>query len=660
MNRWFWIVVLLVVGFGCSSDSETGVSVERVVSGDWTSRFADDPSAHLVSLPPEQSFFDAWVYQFGGSPSEWPTGNMECGPACVSILERLSGRSGTSCAYVSRVPGCPDGVHSECRQTGVCGRSTGFSPSSARGTSVYQMRDVLEGLGFTTRVYSGMSGDRMSLSALQRAIDENHPVVATVNACEYQRELSLGVCSRSHFIVAYGYSDAYVYILDPGYRNGQRARISIDAFNRAIVSDPSGLEVTRPGFSRYPNATWYPPGTLLQADGEFYYVVSPSAAGSPRLWHVPPMALRANRLSAERAIRVSADAVDCFESLGELDATPHFREYRIDTGEIFLVNLATRERYVFLNYAAYLSHDGREEWVHAAPEEIASWSDYPLRGTLGFAPGTLIGSEEPGVSTVWAVSYNERGRLRLPIFNEETARVYGYDAEAIGGNPLRSARVAGRDLDLLAGPEGEMLRIELARDCRGRHCLTADECFHHAAPGGTQEASGDEREGATHPDVSDAGYQGPVYSPSLTDAGLPDPPPRTDAGTDSGTAPPITDPSRVRITLSPALHDECPGGYVMNLWGAGVTLMSEPGRALDGSVAGWSGWSGLTLSCPTGGWHDWTPDAGRTARQAGIASILLGDRDIADEVLVCVEPWNPSGGYRPAISWDDALRGRCP
>ncbi len=742
MERWLWIVCWLIMSHGCSSDPETGASIERVVSGDWSSRFADDPSAHLVSLPPGQSYFDTWVYQFGSSPSEWATGNMECGPACVSILERLSGQPGTSCAYRSRIDGCPVTVHSECRQTGVCGRSSGFASSSARGTSVYQMRDVLDGLGFTTRVISGSGSDRMSLSMLQRAIDDDHPMVVTVNACAYAGELSLGVCSRSHFVIAYGYSDSYVYILDPGYRNGQRARISIDAFNRAISLDPSGVEVTRPGFERFPNATWYPPGTLLRVEGEYYYVVDSGTSGSPRVWHASAAALEMNRLSVDRAIQVSRDVVGCFDSLGELDPTPHFREYREETGEIYLVDTAARERYVFLNYEAYLSHRGLEEWVTTSSSEISEWSSYPLAGTLGFAPGTLIASQEPGVSTVWVVSYNARGRLRLPIFNEDTARVYGYDISAIGSRS-RSARVPARDLDLLAGPEGEILRIELARDCGGRHCLTAEDCFMHSSPGGIDEAEGNEREDVPPSPSGDAGVQmspdagtsSPVDSdgdgqpdgmdcaPSdptsyggavelcdnrdndcngIPDDGISDrtsrnacgdvtesclggfwrmilgrePEPERcnggdddcDGSVDEGVcAPPppdpppsSSDPSRIRVTLSPSVQSECAGGYVMRLWGAGTNLVSTPGATLDGSVAGWSGWSGLTLTCPSGGWHNWAPSAGLRANEAGISSILLGDTDITTDVLICTEPWNPSGGPRPVIAWNASDRGRCP
>jgi|GEM_PF-4383343 len=740
--RWYLLAYALFLCAACNNPGSTiGASTERVVSGDWASRFADDPSVHLVSLPSGTDYFDAWVYQFGSSPSEWPMTNRECGPACVSMLERLSGQSGSSCAYRTSVEGCPSNVHSVCRQTGVCGRSHGFSSSSTHGSTVYQMRDVLDGLGFTARVVSGTGSDRVTLALLRRAINDDHPMVLAVNACEYASELHLGVCSSSHFILAYGYSDTYVYILDPGYRNGQHARISLDAFNRAVAPDPSGVEVTRPGFERVPNATWYPPGTLLRSDGEYYYVASPGASGSPSVWHASSAALEANRLSANRAISVSRDIISCFESLGELDPTPHFREYRVDTGEIYLVDIASRERYVFLNYAAYLSHRGVEAWMRTTESEIAEWSDYPLMGTLGFAPGTLVTSDAPGVSTVWVVSYNDHGRLRLPIFNEDTARIYGYDIADIGATP-DSARVVAHDFDLLAGPEGETLRIELARDCGGRHCLTADACFSHASPGGIDEAAAEETGGmssASSDDgtasISDAGTPD-VYMPSMdsdgdgyydtsdcepldTSAhpgapehcnnrdddcnGIPDDGilDRTshnacgdvtescrsghwvmshgrvpesercngldddcnglvDEGVCGSTPPPSVDPDHIHIVLDASIQSECAGGYVMTLWGTDTSVHSSPGATLDASVAGWLGWSGITLSCPSGGWHNWSLDAGRRASDVGFSSILLGDTNITSDVLVCVEPWNISGGYRPVISWDASLRGACP
>lgn len=644
--RAFLVATIFVSINACANgDPDSGVAVERVVSGDWEDRFADDPSAHLVSLPPGRSYFDAWVYQFGASPSEWLTHNMECGPASVSILERLSGAEGTTCAYLASIPGCPPTVHSACRQTGVCGRSSGFAANSGIGTSVYQLRDVLTGLGYGARVFSGSGDNRMTFTAVRNAIDADHPLIVSVDACEYADELALGVCSHSHFMVVYGYSSRYVYILDPGYRNGQRGRITIDAFNRAIAPDPTGVEVTRPGFDQHPNATWYPPGSLLETGGEYYYVVLPDPSGVPRAWHASPAALAANRIPIERAISVAREVVGCFSVLGELDPTPHFREYRDDaTGEIFLVDLATRERFVYLNWAAYVSHNGRDEWRSATAGERDTWSRWPLRGSFGLAPGVLVASDDPSVSTVWVVSYNERGRLRLPIFNERTARIYGYDVSAIGDDFRRSVRVVSHDLNLLAGIEGELIREELARDCGDEHCLTADACFIHAEPGGTGEATGSES--GEVPMSPDAGFV------PVPDAGIP--------GADAGSV--SVDPERLRVALPAWMQIECPGGYVIEVWGSSPSaIRSSTGEQLDVPVPDWSGWSALTLACPSNSrWRDWSSWAGRTVLEAGFEELSIDGSDIRSSTLICIEPWNPSAGYRPVIAWDPARRGSCP
>jgi len=98
----------------------------------------------------------------------------------------------------------------------------------------------------------------------------------------------------------------------------------------------------------------------------------------------------------------------------------------------------------------------------------------------------------------------------------------------------------------------------------------------------------------------------------------------------------------------------------MTLWGSGSEIHSAPGATLEGSTSGWMGWSGITLACPSGGWHDWSAYAGQSAREAGVDSILLGEADITEDVLICIEPWSPRGGYRPVVAWNPSSRGRCP
>ena len=65
-----WLMSVAVVSCAPQEHNphgELGGSVERVVSGDWEDRFADDSSVHRVSMPPGVDAFDVWTYQFGDS-----------------------------------------------------------------------------------------------------------------------------------------------------------------------------------------------------------------------------------------------------------------------------------------------------------------------------------------------------------------------------------------------------------------------------------------------------------------------------------------------------------------------------------------------------------------------------------------------------------------
>jgi hypothetical protein len=406
------------------------------------------------------------------------------------------------------------------------------------------MRLVLEGLGYEVQAFPGTAASHLSLATIRRAIDEDNPVIVAVDVRRYTASLGRTSSVPSHYILVYGYTtdyhgadgdvEGYVYALDPGYMNGRRLRITFDEFNAAINSnatgttEPSGLIVTRPGFLRLPNSTWYPPGTLLRIDGEYYYVGLPDPSGVVvgsllRIWHASPEALRAQRIPTDRAITVSFNIVGCFQFMGEMNTARHFREYREPGGAIYLVDTNTRERMVFLNEDAYRSHNGSDEWMSTTEAEQREWSRYRLSGDLGLSPGTLVRS--PGSSTVWVVSVNGSGRVRLPIFNERTADIFGYPIDRLEEvNPRLWAFVPEHDLDRVAGRLGETLREELARDCRADYCLTAASCYEHADVGGGEaEASAGEHDGLD-PDVT------PDFSAPPPDAGMPMPPPDPDAG----------------------------------------------------------------------------------------------------------------------------------
>ena len=545
-----WLMSVAVVSCAPQEHNphgELGGSVERVVSGDWEDRFADDSSVHRVSMPPGVDAFDVWTYQFGDSYEAWAASgvtNLECGPACVSIIERMTGRAGTDCSFRSAVDGCPSEVHSYCRRAGDCGMvEGGFRPSSSRGTLVSNLAPVLEHLGHTVRTFDASTGTPVRINDIQNAILADHPVIVAVDVCEYASELAYGRCSRSHFIVVYGFSDQYVYILDPGYRNGQRARISRDAFVRALRPDPSGVEVIRPGFSEFPNATWYPPGTLLHSGDDHYLVVyDPSG---PTAYHASPEALVAQRIPPDRAIEVAPGVLTCISILAELDTTPRYREYRNPaTGTIYLVDIADRRRYAFLSWESYLTWSGSDEWRTTTPAEAALWAGWPLAGTLGFAPGTLGGVTTPGDPRIWVVVRGSgNNTFRSWILDEQTARVFGYPISSFGLNPRVSARIAAADLDSLAGTRAEDLREELARDCRARMCISADACFLPALPAGSPEdVAGEQDEDDVV--VIDAG------PPMSVDAGMTPGPP------DAGPPMPTCTPS---VETCNGFDDDCDG-----------------------------------------------------------------------------------------------------
>ncbi len=521
-------VLLAIVAAGCAQNGagpteEVGVGVERIVSGSWEERFSDDPSVHRTSLPPGVDVFDAWAYQFGESYEAWAASgitNMECGPACVSTIERMTGRIGADCSFRPAVDGCPSVVHTHCRRAGDCGAvEGGFRPSSSRGNLVSNLTPVLEHLGHTVRTFDASTGTPIRINDIQNAILADHPVIVAVDVCEYASELAYSRCSRSHFIVVYGFSDRYIYILDPGYRNGQRARISRDAFTRALRPDPSGIEVIRPGFGEFPNATWYPPGTLLHSGDDFYLVAYDSSG--PMAFHASPEALRSQRIPEDRAIEVPPGVLTCIDIRAELDPVSRYREYRNpETRTIFLVDIVDRRRFAFLTWEAYLTWNGRDEWRTTTSAEASLWASWSLAGNLGFAPGTLVGVTTPGDPRIWVVTRGAGGPVRMWIVDEQTARVFGYPIASFGLNPRMSARIPTHDLDRLAGPAAEHLREELARDCRARLCISADACFIPAFPAGSPEEVAGEQD-----DVPEGVDAGP---PASADAGMPSAP---DAGT---------------------------------------------------------------------------------------------------------------------------------
>ncbi len=493
----FGLAVTAVTLTSCSTvqdkkTEQTKVEKQKVATGGPY----DDPTGHWITIAPGADYFKAWIYQFGSDLDEenssqelstyfgqWKTKNMECGPSCVSMVERLSGKLGTDCKYQVSVDGCPPSVHSNCRKAGDCGAvSGGFPNASSSGNSNLTMKAVLEHLGYAVTTYGGQKP--LTLDVLRNAIKADHPIIASVDVCQYQQEMGYSRCDPSHYVLVFGYSDQYIYFLDSGYQKGRRGRASIQAFQKALANTttalqgdgPNGLEIERPGFGQSPNASWYPPGTLLSMNDDYYYVgYDPTG---PILFHASTDALKANRIPVDRAIKVNPNIVTCFNLKSELDPTPRYREFRDpNTHTIYLVDMATQKRHAFLNWAAYLSWNGRDEWKTTTDQEAMIFSTWEESWPLGLAPGMLVGIGNTGDPRIWVMSENSFGSLHMWIVDEMTAKVAGYSIASLGQNPKVSAWVDSSVFDALTGDEGEDLREEIIRDCKAARCLSGNSCY---------------------------------------------------------------------------------------------------------------------------------------------------------------------------------------
>lgn len=121
------------------------------------------------------------------------------------------------------------------------------------------------------------------------------------------------------------------------------------------------------------------------------------------------------------------------------------------------------------------------------------------------------------------------------------------------------------------------------------------------------------------------------------------------------------EPAMLIIKPSKALKNECPSGWVLMVWDdMGTVHASSPGAALTVPVAGtWHGWAGIAAQCAGRFWKDWSPFLGRTARQAGFASITINGFELSTpHSLVCHDPWGP--GDKPMIPLDAPNFGKCP
>lgn len=522
------------------------------------------------------------------------------------------------------------------------------------------------------------------MSHVQEAIDRNELVIVGVNACAYKADLRLNVCSKSHWVVVYGYSDGWIYMLDPGYRNGRIGRVSKRSFSNALLG--WGVIVARPQHTPTANASWFPAGSLLQTGaGDFYYVV-PGAP--PRIMHASVDALAAQRIPLERAIPVSSSVVSCMTYGGELDTARPYVEYREGT-TVYLVDTVRRTRQAFLSWESYTSRGGADAWRSTSAASGAQYSGFPVVAPLGLAPGTIVGLTDAS-SSLWLVTTDPQGKLvRMPIADETTAAVFGLDIRAPDPGGRRFVRVSASTLDAVAGRLGETLRVELARDCNANMCVSADACFVPVGGGGEELVAGEDGtapcegpscvDGTTLPVACPAGCawgwrceagtcvefdtDGDGFTVSGGDCN-PDAPsvypgaPELCDGRDHDCDGVADDGCRavrrLRVSLTPQVQTECTGGYLLripSLPGVGDVEAAAPGTALEvpvpesltaGSIA-------ISARCPADGrYRDWSRFVGQSASAAGVESITLDGVEMADqESTIC----NPYAACNVPASW---------
>lgn len=114
------------------------------------------------------------------------------------------------------------------------------------------------------------------------------------------------------------------------------------------------------------------------------------------------------------------------------------------------------------------------------------------------------------------------------------------------------------------------------------------------------------------------------------------------------------------ITLSTALQSECPTGFIVETYSPAGVHSSLPGQPLKVMVPDtWHGWAGVIARCGRRIWKDWSSFKGKTARDAGVASITLDGFELSSpHSMVCDDPWGI--GIKPMVPLDAPNFGKCP
>lgn len=207
---------------------------------------------------------------------------------------------------------------------------------------------------------------------------------------------------------------------------------------------------------------WHPPGTLLT--GGFYtdYVVGRDGITMEAI--DPLTAEREGYL--QRRVRVSRDELSCYREGvyrprfdHQPGRAPFIGRSQIQPSVSLFYGEPTgvMHRDAFVSWEALLSHGYTVEDVGFF--DATEWSTlqrlYPNSGIARMQEGSLVKAR--GAPAIYVVSQG----MRRPIFNWNTFQALGYDIRQV-------YEIDGATLDAVAGPLGNVLKLDEATLCRSR------------------------------------------------------------------------------------------------------------------------------------------------------------------------------------------------
>lgn len=229
---------------------------------------------------------------------------------------------------------------------------------------------------------------------------------------------------------------------------------------RSFFADPA-MFLREVMASRAP-IRWHPPGSYLVGSPVANYVVGADGGSL----------LAIDDLTAEREgfrqrpISVTYDELGCYTR--EADYWPRFadapgsapfvgRSQTSSTVELFYGSSVDGvfHRDAFVSWEALLSHGYTADDIGTF--DASEWSflqrNHPIRGTARLQEGSLVKAR--GAPAIYVVS---NGRRR-PIYNWNAFQAMGYDLRQV-------YEIEASTLDVVAGPLGQVLRLEEAMNCR--------------------------------------------------------------------------------------------------------------------------------------------------------------------------------------------------